>query len=126
METVKVYTQHEKNQRWTNDLSFYRDELKVMQNRLQEVASKNSSKEVLAVVEQFQNQLIVQKDNIDTLQHEINLSNDLITAEFKKNKTAIDHRDIEDDKILTEKLLSFERVFHNNKASLNLFLLKWM
>ncbi|MGZ3921647.1 MAG: hypothetical protein ACXVNM_01835 [Bacteroidia bacterium] len=126
METIKVYTQHEENKKWMNTLLFYRDEIKVMESRLGEVASKNNAKDVLALVEQFQNQLTVQKENIDILKHEINLSDDAISAEIKKNKTAIDHREIKKDIALTQKLEAFDKSFHNNKASLNLFLMKWM
>ena len=109
-----------------NNLLFYRDEIKIMEGRLAEVAAKNNSKDVLALVEQFQNQLTVQKENIDTLKHEINLSNDAISAEIKKNKVAVDHRDSKGEGKLEEKLKAFDKVFHNNKASLNLFLIKWM
>lgn len=126
MKTIKVYTQHEENKKWMNNLLFYRDEIKVMENRLAEVASKNNGKDVLAMVEKFQNQLMVQKENIDTLKHELNLSDDAVVAEVKKNKVAIDHRDLKDDGSLLQKLEAFEKVFNNNKTSLNLFLMKWM
>jgi hypothetical protein len=73
METkAKIYDQHAENTEWTSKLNFYKDDIKIMTGRLEEVASKNSSKEVLAQVEHFQNQLIIQRNNID-LFHEIQL-----------------------------------------------------
>ena len=39
-------------------LFFYKDEIAIMQERIAEVADKNSSKEVLEQIEHFQNQLI--------------------------------------------------------------------
>ena len=126
MKTEKVYTQHEENKTWMSNLLFYRDEIKVMENRLQEIASKNTSKEVLSQVEHFQNQFVIQKETIDTIKHEINLSNDLITLEANKNMTAIDHREIKDHSIVRDNMESFEKVFHSLKTEFNTFLSKWM
>ena len=81
MKTEKVYTQHEENKQWMNSLLFYTDEVKIMQGRLEEVASKNTSKEIMAQVEHFQNKLIINRESIDILKHEINLSNDAISGE---------------------------------------------
>ena len=63
MKTEKIYTQYNENKEWTSNLSFYKDEIKIMENRLVEITSKNTSKEILAQVEHFQNQLIIQKEN---------------------------------------------------------------
>src|SRR5688572_300254 len=96
MKTEKIYTQHEENKEWMNNILFYKDELQIMEHRIQEIASKYTSKETLANVEHFQNQLIVQRNNLDTLKHEINISNDAITRELKHNETAADRRSIKD------------------------------
>jgi hypothetical protein len=122
MKTEKVYTQHEENKEWMNNLLFYIDEIKIMQNRLQEIVSKNTSKEVLAKVEHFQNQILVQKGHIDSIKHEINLSNDQIKAETAKNSTAIDHRSIKDHTVVRENMKSFEKLFKDLRIELNTFL----
>ena len=54
MKTEKIYTQHEENKTWSNNLSFYKDEVKIMENRLAEIISKNTSKEILVQAEHFQ------------------------------------------------------------------------
>ena len=126
MKTEKIYTQHEENKEWMNSLLFYRDEIKIMKGRIAEIASKNSSKDILAQVEHFQNQLIIQNNQIDVLKHEINLDNDAINNEIKKNHTAVDHRNIEDHSVLRDGISSFEKTFGTLKAELNVFLSKWM
>ena len=126
MKTEKIYTQHEENKEWLNNILFYKDELKVMQNRLQEIASKNTAKELLKEVEHFQNQLIVQRENCDVIQHEINISNDIINNEIKKNTTAIEHRSISDHSSVRDNIGSFEKNFKELKKEFNLFLSKWM
>ncbi|MDP1803311.1 MAG: hypothetical protein Q8L81_18255 [Bacteroidota bacterium] len=126
MKTEKIYTQHEENKEWLSNLLFYKDEIKVFGNRLSEIASKNTSKEILAQVEHFQNQLIIQKDHIDRINHEINLSNDAINAEINKNGTATDHRSIKDHDVVRDSMKSFESIFVSLKIDLNIFLSKWM
>ncbi len=126
MKTEKVYTQHEENKIWMNNLLFYKDEIKIMNGRIAEIASKNTSTEVLAQVEHFQNQLLIQSNQIDTLKHEINIDNDTISKEIKKNTTAVEHRSIEDHAVIREGIVSFEKIFNSLKAELNGFLIKWM
>ena len=123
--TDTIYNQHQENFEWLDKLFFYKDEITIMQKRLEEIAKKNSSKDVLAEVEHFQNQLIVQKNNIDTIKHEINqnetvLENNMDQDESKVNRTKVnDHTEEE------ERVNSFEN-FNELRKELNKFLLKWM
>lgn len=126
MKTEKIYTQHEENKEWVSSLSFYKDDVKILTGRLQQVASKNTSKDVLVLVEHFQNQLLIQKGQIDILNHAINIQNDAISSEIKKNDVAIDHRKIEDHSALRENMKSFEMIFKSLRVDLMGFLGKWM
>ena len=126
METEKIYTQHDENKEWTSNLLFFNDEIRIMEHRLEEIVSKNTSKEVLKQVEHFQNQLIIQKDQIIRINHEINLNNDTICAEIKKNNTAVDHRKIGYHNVIRDNVESFEKIFSSLKTELNAFLSKWM
>ena len=126
MKTEKIYTQHEENKEWANNLSFYKDEIKIFRNRISEIASKNTSKDVLAQVEHFQNQLLIQRDHIDRINHDINISNDAINAEIKKNGTAVDHRSMADHAAIRDNMKSFESIYITLKIELNIFLSKWM
>lgn len=126
MKTEKVYTQHEENKEWMNSLLFYKDELNIMKERIKEIAAKNSSKDLLAKVEHFQNQLIVQSNNVDTLKHEINLSNDAITEEIKKNEKRADHLKLEDHALIREQMQGFTKAFNEFRQEFNQFLNKTM
>ena len=126
MKTEKIYTQHDENKEWTNSLLFYKDDLKVLTRRLEEVAAKNNSKEVQMLVEQFQNRLLIQRAQIDTLNHAINVHNDIIVKEVKQNGIAVDHRSIEDHSVLRENMKSFEMIFKSLRAELKNFLSVWM
>ena len=49
----KVTNEHEE---WKNSLAFYKDELMVFRNRLNEVAASNNTNPILEKIEHFQNQ----------------------------------------------------------------------
>lgn len=126
METKKVYDLHEEHKEWTSKLMFYKDEIKVMQNRISEIASKNSSKDVLSTVEHFQNQLIVQRNNMDELAHSINEHEAYLIKKAKENHTAIDHKAVNDHPKMRDSFNSFEKVFNEIRKELNVFLSKSM
>lgn len=56
---------------WLGGLDFYRDEIGVLEQRLQDFANGGMDSEAARKVEHFQNRLIVQRDNIDVLRHAI-------------------------------------------------------
>jgi len=126
METKKVYALHEEHKEWLSKISFYRDELKVMQTRISEIASKNTSKEVLSQVEHFQNQFIVQKNNMDELAHSINEHENYLIKKAKEDSTAIDHKSVNDHPKMRDSFESFEKVITELRKELNNFLSKTM
>ncbi|MBN8692652.1 MAG: hypothetical protein J0L69_05615 [Bacteroidetes bacterium] len=126
METKKIYELHEEHKEWLNNLAFYKDEIKVMQNRISEVASKNSSPEVLKQIEHFQNQLIIQRNNIDELCHSIKDHENYLENRVNENPTAVDHRKVNDHPKMRDSYTSFDKVFNELRKELNAFLAKWM
>ncbi len=65
-----IYKQHEENTDWMSRVAFYKDEITILQRILTEIASKNTGDEALKEVEHYQNQFIVQQDNLDHLAQE--------------------------------------------------------
>ncbi|CAN5420370.1 hypothetical protein BH09BAC5_BH09BAC5_28520 [soil metagenome] len=120
---IDLHTVHTE---WLNKLAFYSDEIKVMKGRLEEIASKNNGKEIMAEVEHFQNQLIVQKENIDQTHHDIKAHENVIEANIDKNPTASDHRKLKDHPEMRDAVNSFEKVFNELRHEFNAFLSKTM
>ena len=56
---------------WAKGLEFYKDELEIMNKRLLEISSKNTSEEARKGVEHFQNQFFIQQKNISDLRHQV-------------------------------------------------------
>ncbi|MDO8367807.1 MAG: hypothetical protein Q7T20_13480 [Saprospiraceae bacterium] len=121
-----IYQLHEEHKTWLNKLLFYNDELSIMRNRISEIANKYTSKEVLSLVEHFQNQLIVQKEQIDLITHGIKSHANFLETAVKNNPTAIDHEKFADHRVQRESVETFEKMFNDLRAELIRFLSKWM
>lgn len=127
MKTQKlILTQHTEHNEWLNKLLFYKDDLTIMQNRLNEIAKQILSTDVMKSVEHFQNQFIIQREQIDILKHEINKREDEIIKSINENPIASDHRRTDDHKDHREKIERFEELFALLRKDLLSFLAKWM
>ena len=82
---------HFEHRLWSNQLKFYRDELKIFNHRLEELAKANTKTEVTARIEQYQNQVIRQNEVIDELLHRINEHEHGLAKEAIDHPIAIDH-----------------------------------
>lgn len=127
METVtkKAYDLHAEHATWTNTLNFYKDEIIIFQKRIDEIASKNSSQDVLKLVESFYNRLKIQRNEIDNLKHNINDHETYIKNKVDNNPAA-DHKDLMDHKIERDSIETFEKMFAELRKELYSFLSKHM
>jgi hypothetical protein len=119
-----LYELHTEHKEWLKKLAFYQDEIRIMNSRVAEVASKNTAKDVLAMVEHFQNQLIIQKETIDTFKHEINEHEAFLEKNINDNPTAVDHRKMNDHGKHRDGVNSFEKGFNELRHELIKFLSK--
>jgi hypothetical protein len=127
METKKtIYQLNDEHRTWLNKLDFYKDEISIMQNRISEIAKKNTSKEALSFVEHFQNQLIVQKEQLDILGHNIRSHAAYLEEEANANPVAIDHKKFQDHSNQRENMETFEKIFEDLRKELISFVSKWM
>ena len=67
METQVVYNSdlHFEHRLWKNELLFWKDEIKSFQNRLDELITRWTDKEVLKELSQFQNKFIIHNNKIE-------------------------------------------------------------
>ncbi|HSZ24912.1 MAG TPA: hypothetical protein VK766_04305 [Cytophagaceae bacterium] len=128
MKTTENYLNvaHANDLQWKKDLEFYKDEIKILRNRLNEVSAKNTSKEIKMMVSHFENQFIINDELIDELDHEINLKEDSITEEIKKDPTAYVHKLTYKYAELKGKIDIFKKLFSELKKAFNKFLSETM
>jgi len=126
MEKALIYDQHQIHQDWLSRLDFYKEEINILKERLQEITAKNNSNEVLAKVEHFQNQFIIQRNNIDELAHSIKVHEAKIIKEIESNPVAVEHRRMENHTEEENFMTYFEKNFAELRAEFNRFSAEWM
>lgn len=123
---TKLFDQHSEHTEWINRLAFYNDEIRIMQNRLEEIVNKNTSKEILMEVEHFQNQLLIQARNIQELRRGIKSDESRVQGAILENPVASDHRLAEDHTKERQGFESFEKNFNSLWQEFKLFSAKRM
>ena len=91
---------HFEHQQWSSELAFWEDELKSFKNRLGELVTRWTDKEVLAQLEHYQNEFILHGGVIEDLQETIEQHETRIAAQTKTGQDAL-------DTILVKKHLEF-------------------
>lgn len=117
---------HFEHQLWLSTAKFFNDELKIYQNRLEEIASKNTAEDVRKQIEHFQNGFIIQKEQLDILNHEVNVHEQELAKFAKDHPIAIDHYLFDNHTTLSEKVEAFQKIYVELKTEFNRFLSTWM
>jgi hypothetical protein len=124
MKTSKTaYKLHEEQSSWLSKLAFYRDELGIMKNRLDYIARRNNEKQVLTMLQQFQNQVMVQSEQIAILAHQIKQHK--VIPEGSENDQPDEDR-FDDHAVQRLKMEIFEKLFIELKQELVSFVSKWV
>ncbi|KGL64312.1 hypothetical protein [Polaribacter sp. Hel1_85] len=92
METEVLYNtnMHFEHVHWKRELAFWEDELKSFNNRLSELVTRWTDKDVLAKLEHFQNEFVLHNGVIEDLQETIEEHETRIAGQSKKGSNAID------------------------------------
>jgi hypothetical protein len=122
----KIFKQHEENEDWINKLNFYKDEIHILKGRLEELAQKNTSKNVAAEIEHFQNQFIIQRNNIDNIAHAVKINESELIDSIESNPISANHRKMEYHEREHDLIATFEKNFKHLRQDFNKFSSKWM
>jgi hypothetical protein len=117
---------HFEHQLWLSESKFFADELKIYRNRLEEVASRNSKPEVTKQIEHFQNQFIIQKEQLDIMNHDVNAHESELAKYAKANPIAIDHKLFDDHEKFSDRMATFKKIYGELKKEFTNFLVTWM
>lgn len=121
-----IYDQHQENQDWLKRLDFYKEEIQILRERLEELTLKNTDAEFLKSVEHYQNQFLIQRNHIDELSHDIRLNEGKLVHEILHNPVAVDHRKVENHDTEADFMGYFEKNFATIRAEFNQMAAKWM
>ena len=113
---------HHEHQDFMSAINFYRDDIKALTARLEEVVGKNTKTEVTSKIEHFQNQFIRQLEVADELEHEIKVHEMLLAENVSSNPVAYDHILVDDHKSLRSDMELFRKVYEELRKEFNKFI----
>ncbi len=111
---------------WLNELNFFKEEVGFFENRLMEVARKNTDREMMIELEHFQNQFIRQKEVIDETRHDVKQAENQLELFAHDHPIASDHIYFDDHGSLRESMNIFRDIYTDLKKNFLRFLAKWM
>lgn len=111
---------------WLKAIDFYKDDLTVLQKRLAEVAFKNSGKEVMSDVEHYQNQLIVQRNNLEELSHGIYEHIHHVVENSRTHAGKVASTIVEEHGKKKDEFLTLMGIIKSLRKDFMGFLVKWM
>ena len=108
-------------------LDFYKLEIGILKERLTEIARRNTNQNVMKMVEHFQNQFIVQLENIDKLAHNIKINTEQIAFAAKQpNAGYIDETLVTQAATLRQDFSHEEKTIADLRHEFNEFAVDWM
>ncbi|UEG49769.1 hypothetical protein LK994_14100 [Ferruginibacter lapsinanis] len=114
------------HQEWLNELDFFEKEIGILERRLAEVNSKNTSNESRAEVEHFQNQFIVQRNNISELKHSINENKHLVFEDAQQHAGHVKVIRMDEYKRFEDEIVASEKILYELRQEFNKYAAKWM
>ena len=126
MEGTKIDVLHTEHREWLNKLDFYKQDLDFLKKRLEEVAANNTASDIMAMVEHFQNQFIIQKNEIDEFRHAIKEHENHLEAAINTNPTAVNRQRLTDHPDMRERMERFEKLFQELRMELLKFVSKYI
>jgi len=120
--TSNVEALHFEHRLWMNELSFFTDELRIYEHRLEELTKKSLDRDTLSQLEQFQNQFIRQKEVLDTLEHDIHLHEQRLGQALEKGEEAPEEPALHES--LGNQMEAFRNIYAELKQNFKVFIAK--
>lgn len=118
-----VQSLHFEHRLWSNELSFFYDEINIFEHRLEELANRYGETDLLAGVEHFQNQFIRQKEVLDQLRHDIGVHEQWISQLAKANNK-ITTADESKHSVIADSMETFRKIYRDLKQKFYQFMAK--
>ncbi len=130
METIKevVYNEnfHFEHQNWKSELAFWKDELKTFNNRLSELITRWTNKDVLKQLEHYQNEFILHGGVIEDLEEIIEEHETSIAGHTKTGNESMDVRLAKKHMEFRNRIDTQREIYNSLKKEFFSFLTKYM
>lgn len=117
---------HFEHRQWQSELAFWEDELKSFSNRLSELVTRWTKKEVLAQLEHYQNEFVLHDGIIDKLQEEIEVHETRIAGQSKTGQDALDTTMTKKHLEFRDRMETQRQIYADLKKEFFRFLTKYM
>jgi len=125
--TISIRSLHMEYQLWTRELIFYKEEIRIFEDHLTAILKRNNKNGVPAQVEHFQNQFILQKEVIDFLKHDLQVSErQLAGFVYEMSGDGIDNIKMDNHGGLRERMTTFRKIYKDIKNEFRRFETHWM
>jgi len=112
---------------WIVELNFDIELIKIFEGHLASIVSHNATKKLMPQIEQFQNQLICQREVIDELKHDLNISERQLAAFVREMvPVGFENERLDNHSGLRERFLTFRNLFEDLKSRFRQFETEWM
>lgn len=111
-------------------MAFFNQEIALFEGYLSEIAKRWTDHEVLAELEHFQNQFIIQKEHAEQLAHDISAFQHNMSVFVKSNESVIEHKYFDskanETSKVAERVETYKSVYAALKKEFRIFLSKYM
>lgn len=107
---------------WTKTINFYQGEIGIFEERLTEVAQKNTRPSITGSIEHFQNQFIIQRDALQALGRDVHRQQDKIVLQVKEGDIISDMDIVDEQFMLRDRVHISEKILLELKHSFYRFL----
>ena len=109
---------------WRRELKFHYNEMDTFQEKLEEVASRESGMKALTPLEGFQNRIMIEKDVISKLSHRCKAKmRNIAMADYNEN---IDGRLQDEQSTLRGDMKTYIKLHYELKEEMMDYFLKWL
>lgn len=118
----KVGNEHSE---WIKGLDFYKDDLQLLVHRLEEVAKTHNDFDARSGMEHFQNQFIIQRNNIEELKHKIREHLHEVGRHPALETDQVDSELLAEHENLSDEYKTLEKVINEMRKEFNDYLVRF-
>ena len=125
-EIIHNEVMHFEHRQWQSELAFWEDELKSFNNRLSELVTRWTKKEVLKDLEHYQNEFIVHGGVIDDMLEDIEKHENSIAGSAKSGKESMNVALVKEHLEFRKRIETQRQIYADLKKDFFKFLSKYM
>ncbi len=117
---------HFEHENWQQELNFWDDEMKSFHLRLEELVNRWTDHKVLAEIEKFQNQFMIQEKELDAVKNQIQMHEKNMAAHYEKNEDVLNKMFVDQHLTLREVMQTQRNLYNDLKREFFKFMTKYM